>query len=118
MAGHVTELVADSWMAKPWGRSSRSTGLSTPPGLPAEAARAVWAAAGAARVSIVSSSAEQVLTWRIMPPYRVWVRARGCEQVVGVNGIGNEAASQAEGRAAGAGDMDFRSRAISTRMSP
>src|SRR6185503_4432967 len=75
MAGHVTELVADSWMAKPWGRSSRSTGLSTPPGLPAEAARAVWAAAGAARVSSVSSSAEQVLTWRIMPPYRVWVRS-------------------------------------------
>jgi len=74
MAGHVTEFVADSWMAKPWGRSSRSTGLSTPPGLPAEAARAVWAAAGAARVSIVSSSAEQV-TWRIMPPYRVGVRS-------------------------------------------
>ena len=88
MAGHVTELVADSWMAKPWGRSSRSTGLSTPPGLPAEAARAVWAAAGAARVSIVSSSAEQVLTWRIMPPYRVWVRA--VVDGVAVNGIGNE----------------------------
>src|SRR5678815_2973548 len=98
MAGHVTELVADSWMAKPWGRSSRSTGLSTPPGLPAEAARAVWAAAGAARVSSVSSSAEQVLTWRIMPPYRMGVRS----SVWRGNGIGNGAAPQAEGRATSA----------------
>ena len=29
MAGHVTEFVAVSWIAKPWGRSSRSTGRST-----------------------------------------------------------------------------------------
>src|SRR5690242_3061074 len=36
MAGHVTELVAASWMAKPWGRSSRSTA----PGLPSRSAGA------------------------------------------------------------------------------
>src|SRR5215468_3240937 len=38
MAGHVTELVADSWIAKPCGRSSRSTRRSTPPALPSAAA--------------------------------------------------------------------------------
>src|SRR5262245_23669753 len=40
MAGHVTELVADSWIAKPCGRSSRSTRRSTPPALPSAAAGA------------------------------------------------------------------------------
>src|SRR5262245_16373237 len=38
MAGHVTELVADSWIAKPCGRSSRRTRRSTPPALPSAAA--------------------------------------------------------------------------------
>src|SRR5215813_3086304 len=42
MAGHVTELVADSWIAKPCGRSSRSTRRSTPPGLPSAAAGTGW----------------------------------------------------------------------------
>src|SRR6185295_13503812 len=49
MAGQVTELVADSWIEKPCGRSSRSTARSTPPGLPSRAAGAgTCAAAGSA----------------------------------------------------------------------
>src|SRR5262249_62022115 len=33
MAGHIVEMVGLSWMAKPWGRSSRRRQVSTPPDL-------------------------------------------------------------------------------------
>jgi hypothetical protein len=31
MAGHIVEIVGLSWIAKPWGRSSRKRRLSQPP---------------------------------------------------------------------------------------
>src|SRR5438552_12976435 len=38
MAGHIVEIVEVSWIANPWGRSSRSLAFSQPP------AFGVWAA--------------------------------------------------------------------------
>ena len=50
MAGHVTELVAVSWIEKPCGRSSRSTMRRMPPGLPSRTTGAgLCAAAGTRR---------------------------------------------------------------------
>src|SRR5690348_9092798 len=73
MAGHVTELVAVSWIANPWARSSRCTSFSTPPGLGAG-----WAAASDASVS-KSTSATTILT--TAPPrdemVELTARARG-----------------------------------------
>src|SRR5574338_928558 len=61
MEGHVTEFVADSWIAKPCGRSSRSTGRSTPPGLPSRTAEADgWAAAG--RMASATRAALTIVT--------------------------------------------------------
>src|SRR5262245_24929722 len=37
MDGHTDEIVAVSWMAKPWGRSSRWVSVRRPPGLAARA---------------------------------------------------------------------------------
>ena len=49
IAGHIVEMVGLSWMAKPWGRSSRSRRFSQPP--------AVGVCPGAGAAETISRSA-------------------------------------------------------------
>src|SRR5262249_25172287 len=55
MEGHIVEMVGLSWMAKPWGRSSRNRRISQPPGL------GVWLTAGetASAISIAKQPARR-----------------------------------------------------------
>src|SRR6266446_8268313 len=65
MAGQVTELVALSWIAKPCGRSSRSTGRRTPPGLPSRTAGACATAGTAAATARIRSRTETRMVRRM-----------------------------------------------------